>query len=275
MIVNPDRPIPKSVMAKQQGISVSSLYYKPKKPQKDWQLKNRIEKTLSKHPSYGHKRIALKLKINKKRALRVMRLFGIKPYRRRGRKFKEIKDLRPAYPNLLEQIAFPSRSNVAWVSDFTRFSFHGKPAYLATIVDIFNRKIVGWSLMTSHAVQLTVSALINAIDKYGRPEILHSDQGSEYRSRTYTRFAFNLGIKLSMSRKSSPWENGYQESFYSHFKVDLGDPNRFGNLGELAVAIYLQIYYYNNLRIHTKLKMPPQRFAERQALTINTVPAIL
>lgn len=275
MIIKPDRPIPKSVLARQQGISVSSLYYRPKKPEKDWRLKNRIEKVLSKHPSYGHKRIAIKLKINKKCALRVMKLFGIKPYRRRGRKLKKTKDLRQAYPNLLEQITFPVRSNVAWVSDFTRFSFHGKPAYLATIMDIFNRKIVGWSLMTSHTVQLTVSALINAIDKYGRPKILHSDQGSEYRSRTYARFAINLGIKLSMSRKSSPWENGYQESFYSHFKVDLGDPNRFGNLGELAAAIYLQIYYYNNLRIHTKLKMPPQEFIERQSLTINTAPVIL
>jgi len=104
---------------------------------------------------------------------------------------------------------------------------------------------------------------MNAIEKYGRPEILHSDQGSEYKSKIYASFAESLGIRLSMSKKASPWENGYQESFYSQFKVDLGDQNRFKTLGELAVAIYLQIYYYNNQRIHTKLKMPPALFAER------------
>lgn len=111
---------------------------------------------------------------------------------------------------------------------------------------------------------------MNAIERYGRPEILHSDQGSEYKNKIYTTFAENLGIRLSMSKKASPWENGYQESFYSQFKVDLGDQNRFKTLGELAVAIYLQIYYYNNQRIHTKLKMPPALFAERQpVLTTN------
>lgn len=79
-----------------------------------------------------------------------------------------------------------------------------------------------------------------------------------------------------MSHKGSPWENGYQESFYSQFKVDLGDPNRFKTLGELAVAVYHQLYYYNNLRIHSQLKMPPRLYAVRQTiLTANQVPVKL
>src|SRR3989344_3037922 len=179
----------KKELAKKQGISRSSLYYQLKMPIKDWHLKNRIETVLKENPSYGYRRIALALNVN--------------------------------------------------------------------------RKIVGWCLLNSHAVQLTLTALMNAIEKYGRPEILHSDQGSEYKSKIYASFAESLGIRLSMSKKASPWENGYQESFYSQFKVDLGDQNRFKTLGELAVAIYLQIYYYNNQRIHTKLKMPPALFAER------------
>ena len=269
MIVKAGKALSRSALAKERGISISSLYYKPRKPSKDWHLKNQIEKVLHEDPSYGHRRIAMALKINKKRALRAMRLFGIKPYRRRGRKFRKIKDSGRVYPNLLEQINFPKQVNIAWVSDFTRISLHGRLVYLATVMDIFDRRIVGWSLLTSHTIQLTIAALIDAVEKYGRPAILHSDQGSEYKSRTYSKFAANLGIRLSMSRKSSPWENGYQEAFYSQFKVDLGDPNRFGNLGELAAAIYLQIHYYNNLRIHSKLKMPPQGFSERQLLTTN------
>lgn len=77
-----------------------------------------------------------------------------------------------------------------------------------------------------------------------------------------------------MSHKHSPRENGYQESFYSQFKVDLGDPNRFKTLGELAVAIYLQIHYYNTSRIHTKLKMPPATFAAQQDIINHLNPRL-
>ena len=66
-----------------------------------------------------------------------------------------------------------------------------------------------------------------------------------------------------MSEKGSPWENGYQESFYSHFKVDLGDTNRFETLGELVYEIYQTIFRYNNRRIHTALKMPPIIYANQ------------
>lgn len=262
----------KKELARKQGISRSSLYYQPKMPSKDWHLKNRIEMVLKENPSYGYRRIAIALGVNHKRTFRVMKENGIKPYRRRGKKFRKTKDNARVYPNLLQQMEFPEKINTAWASDFTPISFHGKLVYLATIMDIFNRKIMGWCLLNSHAVQLTLTALMNAVERYGRPEVLHSDQGSEYKSKVYTNFAESLGIKLSMSRKASPWENGYQESFYSQFKVDLGDQNRFKTLGELAVAIYLQIYYYNNQRIHSKLKMPPALFAQRQrVLTTNYI----
>lgn len=269
--ITDEKPLTKIDLARQQGISVYSLYYKPVKPQKDQLLKNQIEHTLSQHPSYGHRRIAIELKMNRKKVRRVMRLFDIKPYRRRGRRFRKIKDYSVIYPNLLQSIPFPEKANQIWVSDFTYIPFHGKYVYLATILDIFNRKIVGWSLLTTHSVQLTISALIDALEKNGRPDILHSDQGSEYKAKLYTGFAKSFGINISMSHKGCPWENGYQESFYDKFKIDLGDPNRFSTLGELSAVIYRQIYYYNNERIHLKLKMPPVQFSEQQRLlTINS-----
>jgi putative transposase len=266
-----EKPLTKTSLAKQEGLARSSLYYKPIKPSKDWHLKNQIELVLHRHPSYGHRRLALQLRVNKKRVLRVMKLYGIKPYRRRGKKYRKPKDLGTVYQNLIQAMPFPANSNIIWASDFTHISFHGRFVYLATIKDVFDRRVVGWSLLTSHAVQLTVTALIDAVEKHGRPQILHSDQGSEYKSKVYGAFAKSLGIQLSMSHKGSPWENGYQESFYSQFKVDLGDPNRFKTLGELAVAIYREIHYYNTDRIHTKLKMPPQQYAERRLLTTNLV----
>lgn len=95
----------------------------------------------------------------------------------------------------------------------------------------------------------------------GSPKIVHTDQGSEYQSKDYLSMLSKLGIQVSMSKKASPWENAYQESWYDNFKTDLGlEFDRFEGIGELIEAIYQTIFYYNNQRIHTKLKMPPARF---------------
>lgn len=254
----------KTEFARKTEISRSMLYYKHKLPDKDWLLKQNIEKVLREHPSYGHKRLHDELKINRKRILRVMHIFGIKPYRRRGRKFKKTKDYSTEYPNLL-LTEFPQYENHIWASDFTYIPFHRKTVYLATILDLFTKKIVSFSVMITHSTALVMNALLSAVSYNSPSAILHSDQGSEYKSKDYLALADNLGIKISMSHKGSPWENGYQESFYSQFKVDLGDPNRYNNLGTLVWAIYRTIYEYNNTRIHSKLKMPPAIFAKRHS----------
>ncbi|MFA5872274.1 MAG: integrase core domain-containing protein, partial [Parcubacteria group bacterium] len=78
-----------------------------------------------------------------------------------------------------------------------------------------------------------------------------------------------VGVEISRSKPGCPWENGYQESFYDKFKIDLGDPNRFKTLGELVYEIYHTVWRYNNERIHTALKMPPQQFALLAAAPYN------
>jgi len=253
----------KSALAKESGLSRSSLYYQPRLPPKDWQLKIKIEETLHNHPSYGHKRLALLLGLGKNRILRVMKIFGIKPYRRRGKKpWKKAGSEAVSYSNLLLK-TFPSGPNQIWVSDFTYLKFKGRFVYLATVMDIFNREIVGFSVMTGHGVSLIINALLSALNFRAPPNILHSDQGREYASKTYTAMVSMFKVLISMSRKASPWENGYQESFYSQFKVDLGDPNRFDNLGELIAEIYQVIYTYNKSRIHSALKMSPKQYLNR------------
>lgn len=251
----------KSILAKKLGVSRSLLYYRPRLKEKDWRLKQEIEKVLREFPSYGHRRLAIHLKINKKRVLRVMKIFSIKPYRRRGKKWiKAKKNPLKAYPNLLLS-EFPKNIGHIWVSDFTYLPFGGKWIYLATIMDLFSREVVGFSVLTNHSTQLVMNAMLSAIHKHPAARIIHSDQGSEYLSKDYIFLASTLGIRLSMSEKGSPWENGYQESFYSQFKVDLGDPGRFKTLGELVYEIYQTIWKYNNRRIHTALRMPPIQFA--------------
>lgn len=259
----------KTNLAKKLGVARSSLYYRHKQSAKDWQLKIKIEEALHDKPSYGHKRLARHLKTNKKRILRVMKIFGIKPYRRRAKKlFKKPGKPSTVYPNLLLKM-FPSRPNQIWASDFTYLKFKGKFIYLATVMDIFTREIVGFSVSNRHGVPLVVNALLSALNLRAPPEILHSDQGREYTSKTYTTLVSMFKIFISMSRKASPWENGYQESFYSQFKVDLGDPDRFDNLGELIAEIYDTINIYNTERIHTSLKMSPRQFAKLNAI-LNT-----
>jgi putative transposase len=256
----------KKYLAKELGISLASLYYQPRQFNKDWQLKTGIEDALHLHPSYGHKRLALHLKVNKKRVLRVMKLFGLKPYRRRSRRYRKTKDCSMIYPNLL-LTNIPSRPNQIWASDFTRLGFKGRTVYLATVIDVLTKEVVGFSVSTGHGVSLVINALLSALNQKPPPEILHSDQGSEYKSKVYTGLVERLGVKVSMSRKASPWENGYQEAFYNHFKIDLGDPNRFESLGELIAEIYQTIHIYNTRRIHSVLKMPPRQYAILKTLT--------
>jgi len=252
------KPENKKAMARAMGVSRSLIYYHHKQPVKDWQIKQQIEKVLREFPSYGHKRIARLLARNKKSVLRVMHVFDIKPYRRRGKKWRKPKkkELEP-YPNKLIQIPFPSAPSSVWMADFTHVGWKRLTIYIATVMDLFSRKIVGLAVRTNHSKDLVISAFCSAILNHPIPGMHHSDQGSEYLSKDYIDLLLNLGVEISMSNAGCPWENGYQESFYSQFKVDLGDPNRFEGLGELVCEIYRTVWIYNNRRIHTALKMPP------------------
>jgi transposase InsO family protein len=251
---------PKALRARELQVSRSTLYYKPKKPDKDWAIKCEIEGVLREHPSYGSPRISIALKRNHKQIERVMHLFGIKAYRRRGKKFKRTKNIKVIYPNLLLTTC-PQYENHIWATDFTYIPFQGRFVYVGTVIDLYTRKIVGLSVYTTHAVQLTVSAFLSAIHANARPEIFHSDNGSEYNAKVFIEALTTVGVQISRSAPGCPWENGYQESFYNQFKVELGDSSRFKTLGELVFAVYQTIYAYNHTRIHSALKMPPVQFA--------------
>ncbi len=260
----------KALLAKRMGISRASLYYVSKQLPKDWKLKAQIESVLSEHPSYGFRRVALRLHLNKKRTQRVMRLFGLKAYRRRGRKPRKKGIAACIFPNLLKTIV-PSKINEVWISDFTYIQYQGTFLYLATVMDIVTREVVGYTVMRSHTVSLVLQAFFSAMLHHPRPMIYHSDNGREYGSRVFLRALTEVGIKISRSAKASPWENGYQESFYSQFKVDLGDPERFKTVGELVYEIHRLIWDYNTARIHSALRMPPRLFAERYQKVLENV----
>lgn len=248
------------------NISTSHLYHKRTQKAKDERLKEQILSVLALNPSYGHRRIALALGIGRKRVRRVMKDNNLKPYKRKARWRKRRDERRqPApYENLTKGIC-PLKEGIVWVSDFTYIRYAGRFLYLATYMDRYTREIVGWHIATRHTKDLVIAAFWDGFKTTGRlPKIVHSDQGVEYTSKDYTTTMDRLGIQISMSKKSSPWENAYQESFYNNFKTDLGlEFDRFTGIGELVEAIHHTICYYNHERIHTSLKMPPTQFRQK------------
>jgi len=253
----------KTALAKKMGISRGMLYYKHKRPILDETVKVQITNVMKDNQSYGHKRIAMELKLNKKRILRIMKKFHLKPKKRRGRKFIKPDDMgKPTthYKNEIEHFC-PIKPNIVWVGDFTHIRFQNTWIYLATVMDIYTREIIGWHISTTHTKDLVIEAFLDAVDRRKCvPHYFHSDQGSEYESDEYLQLLENNGVIISMSRKSHPWENGHQESFYSGFKLDLGPTNQYEDLGVLVEAIAQTLYYYNGTRIHTMLKMSPIKF---------------
>lgn len=191
-----------------------------------------------------------------------MNKFGIKPYRRRKTPHKpgDLKKPEANYQNLIKSFC-PIKPNIVWVADFTYLSFRNQWYYLATVMDLFTREIIGWSFSDKHDAKLVMEAFGEATTKTkASPIYFHSDQGSEYESQENLALIETGGTRISMSKKSSPWENAFQESFYSHFKVYLADLNRFNDLGELIEEIAQAVYYYNVYRIHSVLKMSPFKF---------------
>ncbi|OGM54371.1 hypothetical protein A3F62_01305 [Candidatus Woesebacteria bacterium RIFCSPHIGHO2_12_FULL_44_11] len=255
--------ISKPLISRTLGIGERNLYNQnTRQKEADLALKDQILKVLELNPSYGHRRVALALGIGKKRTRRVMRLFGIKPYKRKARwtKKKDYGNPPSGIPNLIKG-SCPVKPNVYFAGDFTRLIWNQKIIHLATFIDLFTREIVGWSVSIRHTSEFVIEAFLDAVRNAGLPLIVHTDQGSEYNSKEYTKFMESLGVKVSMSAKASPWENGYQESFYDNFKTDLGaEFERFETIGEFVEALHSTINYYNNRRIHTKLKTSPLKF---------------
>lgn len=241
---------------------------------KDALLKEQIFSVLAAHPSYGYRRIALELGIGKKRAHRCMQKFGIKPYKRKARWRKRRDERRKPAP-FTNQIKnqFPIVPNHTWVGDFTYLPFKGKFLYLATFLDLFTREIVGWHISTTHTKNLVMQAFLDGLvnRNFQKPHYIHSDQGVEYTSQDYTKLVQDFGVTISMSTKASPWENGYQESFYNNFKTDLGlEFDRFQDEGHLLEAIHHTLYDYNHNRIHSSLKMPPAKFHANYLRSVST-----
>lgn len=251
-------------------INHKNIYHKSKLFVRDLVVKGKIEDTFKTNPAYGHRRLAIDLKMNKKKILRVMHEFNLKPPRLwYQKKYITHSDLtyQDRYTNLLQDTTRTTcRIGDVWSSDLTYVKFQEKFIYLAIIQDIVSKEIIAFNLSSSHDADVVLKTLKEAMVKVRKPPmIFHSDRGREFLSENCITFLENLKVKISVSDPGSPWQNSWSESFFSRFKTEFGSFNRFETLGELIENIFEYISYYNNTRIQVKLKMSPLQFKLKYA----------
>ena len=142
---------------------------------------------LEQHKHYGYRRVALHLGISKNRAQRVMHTYDLHPEpSTHQRHYKQHKGVREAPANILkEQAVVANRPGHVWACDFTYLKCFGRWYYLATVIDVFIREIVGWQLSTRHDTKLVLDALYDAVSRHATPTYLHFDRGSEYLSQEH------------------------------------------------------------------------------------------
>ena len=258
----------KKLIAKCMKINHKNIYHQSKMRVRDLEVKEKIEENFIINPAYGHRRLALDLKMNRKKILRVMHEFKLKAPRLWYQKkyiTKTSLDYQDQYTNLLKDKDLNSYAiGDVWSSDLTYIKYQDKFIYLAIIQDIVSKEIVGFNLSNHHDSDLVLKTLKEALLKTKKPPLIfHSDRGREFLSENCITYLENLSVRISVSDPGAPWQNAWSESFFSRFKTESGDFNRFNYLGELLEYIFSYLSYYNNGRIQIKLKMSPYQFKQK------------
>jgi len=168
--------------------------------------------------------------------------------------------------NLLWRDFTAEAPNQKWVTDITYVWVQRKWLYLATVMDLYSRKIVGWSLDTNMTEQLITKAMEMAVSARGVTPglIVHSDRGTQYRSNSYVGFLERLGVTRSMSRKGNCWDNAVMESFYARLKVELIYAKNYQSIDEARSGIfsYIEIFYNRKRRHSANDGLSPVEFEE-------------
>lgn len=172
--------------------------------------------------------------------------------------------------NLLWRDFSTDRPNQKWVTDITYVWVRNQWLYLATVMDLYSRRIIGWSLDTSMTEKLITQAMQMVIDARGLTPglIVHSDRGTQYRSNSYVSFLERHEITRSMSRKGNCWDNAVMESFYARLKVELIYAKCYQSIDEARSGIfgYIEIFYNRKRRHSANDGISPVDFEEKAAI---------
>jgi len=225
--------------------------------------------------TYGSRRVSAALKgqglnIGRHRARTLMRAGQMRPKWRR--KFIHTTDSRHSLPvaaNVLERQFMPLGPNQAWVSDITYIRTRSGWLYLAAVMDLYSRKIVGWAMASAMPAELVCEALEMAICSRCPPRglIVHSDRGSQYASAEHAQLLSRYGLVASMSRKGNCWDNAVMERFFLNLKMERVWHSDYANYDEAKrdITDYI-VGFYNSVRLHSTLDYcsPNRHEAEHQ-----------
>lgn len=223
--------------------------------------------------SYGSRRIARTvkeqgIKIGRYRARTLMRLAGLKPvWKRKFVATTNSRHDRPVAENVLDRQFRPTRPNQAWAADMTYIRTAQGWLYLAVVLDLYSRKVVGWAMAPTMPAALPVAALQMAIQQRN-PEpglIVHSDRGSQYASQEYRALLAEHELVCSMSRVGNCWDNAVVERFFLNLKMERVWQRRYVDRAEAKRDITQYIVgFYNPVRLHSTLGYDsPQRYEDK------------
>ncbi len=207
--------------------------------------------------------------VSRKRVARVMREEGLKARPRKRFKCTTMSDHdQPVAANLLNRDFTADAPNQRWVGDTSEFLVgEGGKLYLAVVLDLFSRFVVGWAVSAVNDRHLTMKALGMAI-KRRCPEaglLHHSDQGSTYASEDYQTILETFGITCSMSRRGDCYDNAVMESFFSTVKAELGEHFESYGLAKAELFDYIEVFYNQQRRHSTLGQVSPAAFERRTA----------
>lgn len=257
------------------GLSTSTYYNKPKasramRDKRDADLRDKIEFVQAEYSAYGYRTVRIQLSrhyrlvVNEKRIRRIMRKYSLfQEVKRRFVSTTDSNHKHPVYPNLLKGLEVTGINQV-WVADITYIRIMTGFVYLAVILDIFSRRVVGWALSKRIDHELTVAALHMAIQARnpGPGIIHHSDRGVQYACQDYVKVLNEHQFKISMSASGNPYDNAFAESFMKTLKkeeVYLWEYESFTDVVE-RIPLFIETVY-NRKRVHSGIQyLPPVEF---------------
>lgn len=240
------------------SIHRSGLYYHPV-GESDFNLKlmRKIDEEFMLHPFMGVKRMTTWLNkdcgyhVNEKRIRRLYRLLGIQAIAPKPNTSKPSKQNR-IYPYLLKGLKI-ERPNQVWAIDITYIPIQGGYLYLVAIIDLYSRFVVGWSLSNTMTAEWCKATLSEAIEAYGAPEILNSDQGSQFTSEVFTCFVTSSQIQMSMDGKGRAIDNVFIERLWRSVKYEQVYLYPSNDGLECYEGLKTYFDYYNYQRRHQSL----------------------
>jgi transposase InsO family protein len=261
-------------------------FLQPRYPgEEQMEVRNAIQQIVVEHRRrYGYRRVTVELRrrgmrVNHKRVLRLMRednLLGIEP--KAFLATTQSDHDREVYLNLASRMKLTA-INQLWVADITYIRLRQEFVYLAVVLDVFSRKVVGWALDRTLTTRLPLLALQRAITlrQPAAGLVHHSDRGIQYASEQYTALLEMHGILPSMSRPGNPYDNAFCESFIKTLKREQISAHKYHYIDELNAHLEEFIeHYYNRLRLHSALgyKSPEQFEADWMPQTNSPTPGL-